>query len=209
MLAYYFKEAPHLLRPAIEDQFHRLADAREKSQQSQSRVEEPQPPSEGADLVLYRCVVVVCVCDPPMEPIPHIDVYIPRTYTNYPPHVHRRMEQLKAAEERAMVEDLMYVSILEKFASLGVDMLPRIDDYVHTETPSNLKVCVFLVYVSCFFCVHVFFVCMCFLSTCVVVIVQQETTGKHSMYHIASTPPPHPPTRRFSWTVCTAGTQWN
>lgn len=52
----------------------------------------------------------------------------------------RRMEQLKAAEERAMVEDLMYVSILEKFATLGVDMLPRIDDYVHTETPSNLKV---------------------------------------------------------------------
>lgn len=28
MLAYYFKEAPHLLRPAIEDQFQRLSDAR-------------------------------------------------------------------------------------------------------------------------------------------------------------------------------------
>lgn len=50
------------------------------------------------------------------------------------------MEQIKEAEERAMVEDLMYVSILDKFASLGVDMLPRIDDYVHTESPSNLKV---------------------------------------------------------------------
>lgn len=52
------------------------------------------------------------------------------------------MEQIKEAEERAMVEDLMYVSILDKFANLGVDMLPRIDDYVHTEAPSNLKVCV-------------------------------------------------------------------
>lgn len=39
-----------------------------------------------------------------------------------------------------MVEDLMYVSILDKFAGLGVDMLPRIDDFVHTESPSNLKV---------------------------------------------------------------------
>lgn len=44
MLAYYFKEAPHLLRPAIEDQFQRLSDA---------RADQPSEPS-SADLVLYR-----------------------------------------------------------------------------------------------------------------------------------------------------------
>jgi hypothetical protein len=30
-------------------------------------------------------------------------------------------------EVRATLEDLMYVSILEKFVGLGVEMLPRLD----------------------------------------------------------------------------------
>ena len=39
----------------------------------------------------------------------------------------RRMEEVRASEVRATLEDLMYVSILEKFLLLGVDMLPRMD----------------------------------------------------------------------------------
>ena len=39
----------------------------------------------------------------------------------------RRMEEVRAAEVRATVEDLLYVSILEKFVLLGVEMLPRMD----------------------------------------------------------------------------------
>jgi hypothetical protein len=35
--------------------------------------------------------------------------------------------QLRAMEVRATLEDLMYVSILEKFVGLGVEMLPRLD----------------------------------------------------------------------------------
>jgi hypothetical protein len=35
--------------------------------------------------------------------------------------------QLRALEVRATLEDLMYVSILEKFVGLGVEMLPRLD----------------------------------------------------------------------------------
>lgn len=37
------------------------------------------------------------------------------------------MEEVRASEVRATLEDLMYVSILEKFLLLGVDMLPRMD----------------------------------------------------------------------------------
>lgn len=39
----------------------------------------------------------------------------------------RRMEEVRANEVRATLEDLMYVSILEKFVLLGVEMLPRMD----------------------------------------------------------------------------------
>lgn len=39
----------------------------------------------------------------------------------------KRMEEVRASEVRATLEDLMYVSILEKFLVLGVDMLPRMD----------------------------------------------------------------------------------
>ena len=37
------------------------------------------------------------------------------------------MEELRASEVSATLEDLMYVSILEKFALLRVEMLPRMD----------------------------------------------------------------------------------
>lgn len=48
------------------------------------------------------------------------------------------MEEVRANEFRATVEDLMYVSILEKFILLGVEMLPRMDGYVDV-APTNLK----------------------------------------------------------------------
>jgi len=41
--------------------------------------------------------------------------------------LYQRMEEVRAMEVRATLEDLMYVSILEKFIVLGVDMLPRLD----------------------------------------------------------------------------------
>ncbi len=39
----------------------------------------------------------------------------------------RRMEEVRANEVSSTLEDLMYVSILEKFLLLKVDMLPRMD----------------------------------------------------------------------------------
>lgn len=38
----------------------------------------------------------------------------------------RRMEQAKANDERNSLEDVMYISVLEKFVELGVDMMPHI-----------------------------------------------------------------------------------
>ncbi|KAJ9518669.1 hypothetical protein QJQ45_018750 [Haematococcus lacustris] len=44
--------------------------------------------------------------------------------------LYKRMEEVRAREVRATLEDLMYVSILEKFMGLGVNMLPRMDGHV-------------------------------------------------------------------------------
>jgi hypothetical protein len=41
--------------------------------------------------------------------------------------LYQRMEEVRAMEVRATLEDLMYVSILEKFVLLRVEMLPRLD----------------------------------------------------------------------------------
>lgn len=42
----------------------------------------------------------------------------------------RRIDEARAAEARATLEDLLYVSILERFVLLGVEMLPRLDGVV-------------------------------------------------------------------------------
>ncbi|GFR44870.1 hypothetical protein Agub_g6213 [Astrephomene gubernaculifera] len=52
--------------------------------------------------------------------------------------LYRRMEEVREGEVRATLEDLMYVSILEKFLMLGVDMLPRMDGFVDPPM-TNLK----------------------------------------------------------------------
>lgn len=37
---------------------------------------------------------------------------------------------MRANERRFALQDLMYISVLEKFVILGVDMLPRLDGKV-------------------------------------------------------------------------------
>lgn len=44
-----------------------------------------------------------------------------------------RIEEVKVAERRATVEDLMYMCILEEFIKLGVGMLPKMDNYTDLE----------------------------------------------------------------------------
>jgi hypothetical protein len=51
--------------------------------------------------------------------------------------LYKRMDQLRAQEQRLSVEDLMYASVLERFLSLGVPLLPRLSDPV-TEAPADL-----------------------------------------------------------------------
>ncbi|KAF6254514.1 hypothetical protein COO60DRAFT_1703295 [Scenedesmus sp. NREL 46B-D3] len=51
--------------------------------------------------------------------------------------LYARMEEVRAMEVRATLEDLMYVSILEKFLLLQVEMLPRLDGFVDAG-PANL-----------------------------------------------------------------------
>ena len=50
----------------------------------------------------------------------------------------RRMEELRASEVSATLEDLMYVTILEKFLHLRVEMLPRLEGFVDV-SPTSLS----------------------------------------------------------------------
>jgi len=52
--------------------------------------------------------------------------------------LYKRMEEVRASEIRATLEDLMYMSILEKFVLVGVPMLPRLEGEVDV-MPTNLK----------------------------------------------------------------------
>jgi len=52
--------------------------------------------------------------------------------------LYRRMSEVKAKETREILEDLMYLCVLEKFVELKVPMLPRMDGVVDIEG-ANLK----------------------------------------------------------------------
>jgi len=49
--------------------------------------------------------------------------------------LYRRIDEAKKGEQRATVEDIMYVCVLEKFIKLGVPMIARLDS--HTEYGSS------------------------------------------------------------------------
>ncbi|GMH35743.1 hypothetical protein BSKO_03611 [Bryopsis sp. KO-2023] len=48
--------------------------------------------------------------------------------------LYQRMEEMRKRELKATLEDLMYISVLEKFVELNIDMMPRIDDNVQPTT---------------------------------------------------------------------------
>ena len=52
----------------------------------------------------------------------------------------RRMDEVRQMEHRATVEDLMYAAVLEKFLSLGVDMLGNMDNIMEKVTVSRRPV---------------------------------------------------------------------
>jgi hypothetical protein len=44
------------------------------------------------------------------------------------------MDEVKSNEQRVTVEDLMYVSVLEKFLEVGVNMMPRLENVSENHT---------------------------------------------------------------------------
>lgn len=48
--------------------------------------------------------------------------------------LYQRMEEMRRRELKATLEDLMYISVLEKFVELNIDMMPRIDDEAQPTT---------------------------------------------------------------------------
>ena len=64
----------------------------------------------------------------------------------------RRMDEVREMEKRATVEDLMYAAVLEKFLSLGVNMMGNMDNILEKvrETCSKLlSVYISTMYVAC------------------------------------------------------------
>ncbi|KAF8065452.1 UV-B-induced protein [Scenedesmus sp. PABB004] len=115
MLQYYLRMEPQLFRAAVDQQLARLkaeADARaaaEEAAAAAGAADADGPDGAAGDGGRSKSELVL----------------------------YRRMEEVRAMEVAATLEDLMYVSILEKFVVLGVEMLPRLDGFVDAG-PANL-----------------------------------------------------------------------
>jgi len=107
MLQYYLKMQPQLFESAVEQQLQRMKEEKDEKDAQSSQEEADEASGE--------------------KPPPSSSELVLR----------KRMEEVRASEVRATLEDLMYLSILEKFVVLGVEMLPRMDGFVEPG-PANL-----------------------------------------------------------------------
>lgn len=98
MMEYYLKMEPHLFRDAVSEQLQRLRDERD-AETERKRVQQEGELGEQGN-----------VSQPDNSELV----------------LYKRMEQAKANDERNSLEDVMYISVLEKFVELGVDMMPHI-----------------------------------------------------------------------------------
>lgn len=101
MLQYYLKMEPQLFRTAVDQQLQRLKEEKEAKEAQEEAMKSQQEDEESKTTKEQRS---------------KSDLVL-----------YQRMEELRQMEVRATLEDLMYVSILEKFVVLGVEMLPRLD----------------------------------------------------------------------------------
>jgi hypothetical protein len=97
MLQYYLRMEPQLFRAAVDQQLARMKE--EKDAKDAASASESEAADEAGKQQRSKSELVL----------------------------YQRMEELRAMEVRATLEDLMYVSILEKFVLLQVEMLPRLD----------------------------------------------------------------------------------
>lgn len=97
MLQYYLKMEPQLFRSAVDQQLQRLKEEKDAKEEAMRSQQEDEERA-GKEQRSKSDLVL-----------------------------YQRMEELRQLEVRATLEDLMYVSILEKFVVLGVEMLPRLD----------------------------------------------------------------------------------
>jgi uncharacterized membrane protein YgcG len=141
MLTYYLAMQPQLFNAAVDDQLHRLqaekqgADAAAASPSSATALlpppapPPPGPPTPHPEMADEAGAIDASADndddrghkkkdDPPPPPPPSMAV------------LRRRIDAARAAEARATLEDLLYVSVLERFVLLGVEMLPRLDGLV-------------------------------------------------------------------------------
>ncbi|MEW5312627.1 MAG: hypothetical protein WDW38_004247 [Sanguina aurantia] len=112
MLAYYLTMEPQLFRTAVEDQLIKLRDEKDQKEQQQLAQAERQEAEQQRALAAGE-----------NSPNGELTLY-------------KRMEEMRALEVRATLEDLMYVSILERFMHLRVDMMPHLDGFVDVPSVS-------------------------------------------------------------------------
>jgi uncharacterized membrane protein YgcG len=126
MLTYYLAMQPQLFTEAVDDQLRRLQ--AEKDNNAKSPTQQLLLPGTDDQQ------------QPPPSPTPHPEMTEEEesaALANNNPKddksmalLRRRIDEQRAAESRATLEDLLYVSILERFVLLGVEMLPRLDGVV-------------------------------------------------------------------------------
>jgi hypothetical protein len=115
MLQYYLRMQPELFTAAVEQQLTRLKEDRDARAAAAADAATSMPPPTALT--------------PTHPELDGADGAAAGAAGSGPGDLvlYKRMEEVRAREVRATLEDLMYVSILEKFLVLGVDMLPRLD----------------------------------------------------------------------------------
>ena len=101
MVAYYLQMQPHLFQEAVETAFEKIREQREGEEAAGSPSPGPQAQQQ-----------------PPQQPPPPPDGADLVLY--------HRLAELRRAEQRVAIEDLMYVCILERFQDIGVPLLPSV-----------------------------------------------------------------------------------
>ncbi|GBF90000.1 hypothetical protein Rsub_02706 [Raphidocelis subcapitata] len=132
MLQYYLKMQPQLFKAAVEQQLQRLKEERD-AREAPPALPAPDAGAGAAPPAAARH---------PEVPEGDADAAAAAAAAGGGEGgaemvLYQRMQEVRAREVRATLEDLIYVSILEKFVGLGVEMLPRLDGFVDPG-PANL-----------------------------------------------------------------------
>ena len=160
MLDYYLRMEPHLFEAAIDKQLEELQQEKDRKDQQAKEAAQAGDSKDKNDMVLYRhasiyqypsdrSALLSCTeleteamreerqCHQPKGGSSKC-LAVMTSMCSYHGAILRRINEAQRGEQRATLEDIMYICVLEKFVKLGVPMMPRLEVVADTQT-GNFK----------------------------------------------------------------------